>query len=98
MGSYIVCSSILGGGPSALIETPFRPEGLVCPLGLGELEVAGLLGHHCALLLGLQAGHQLGHQSARLLGVQVTCLLRHVNQRGQGLERQNMLFEETGDL
>jgi len=65
---------------SSLIQTPLCPERLVLPLWLGELEAAGLLRHHRALLLGLQAGHQLRDQAAGLLGVQVTRLLGYVHQ------------------
>ena len=63
-----------------LIETPLCLERLLYPLGLSELEGAGLLGHGGALLLGSEAGHQLGHQSAGLLGVEVASLLGDVHQ------------------
>ena len=64
------------------VETPPGLQRLGHLPGLGEAEVADLLGHDGALVLGLQLGHQLGHVSAGLLGVQVADFLGHVNQGG----------------
>ncbi len=75
----------LAGGGGRRIQTPPGAQGLVDLLGLGELEVASLLGDGGALVAGLQAGDQLGLEAAGLLGVQVTGLLRHINKRGDGL-------------
>jgi len=51
----------------------------------GELEVAGLLGDHSALVCWLQRGHQLGLEAAGLLGVQVANFLWDIDERSDGL-------------
>ena len=64
----------------SFVQAPLRPQRRALHRRAGQLQATGLLGHHRALLLGLQVGHQLGHQVARLLGVQVARLLGHVHQ------------------
>ncbi len=75
----------LAGGGGGGVQTPLGGEGLLDLLGLGELQVADLLGHNGALVLGLQAGDQLGLEAAGLLGVQVAHLLGDVDKRSDGL-------------
>jgi len=72
----------LGGGG---VQAPPGLQGLGHLPGLGELEVARLLGHDGALVLGLELGHQLGGELAGLLGVEVAHLLGHVHQGGDDL-------------
>ncbi len=75
----------LSGGGLRGVQAPPRLQGLLNLLGLGELEVAHLLGNDGALMLGLEAGHKLGLEAAGLLGVQVAHFLRNVHKRGNHL-------------
>jgi len=64
----------------ALVQAPFRPQGLLLSSWLGELEAAGLLWQGRTLVLWLQAGHQLCDKSAGFLGVQVADFFWYVHQ------------------
>ena len=82
-GVLLVVALTWGGGGG--VQTPLGGQGTVDLLGGGELQVAGLLGHNGALVLGGQAGDKLGDELANLLGVQVTHLLRDINNTGDHL-------------
>ncbi len=75
----------LARGGRGGVQAPLGGQGLLDLLGLGESEVADLLGNNGALVLRLQAGDQLGLEAAGLLGVQVAHLLRDINEGGDGL-------------
>ena len=75
---------LAGGGGGGVLAPPGL-QGLLHLLGLGELQVAGLLGDDGALVLGAQLGDQLGLEAAGLLGVQVAHLLGDIDEGSDGL-------------
>ena len=73
-----------------LVEAPFGEQWLLGGRRVAEPQVAGLLGHDGALLVGGEAGHKAGGEAAHLAGVQVAHLLGDVHHRGHHLQVQSV--------
>jgi hypothetical protein len=67
------------------VQAPLGLQWLLNFLGLGELEVADLLGDGGALSNRVELGDKLGLETASLLGVQVTGFLRNIKKRCDNL-------------
>jgi len=63
---FIVGFSRCGRGR---VQTPLGPQGFFYSNRVAELEVAGLLGDYCALVLRGETGDKSCHKLAQLLGV-----------------------------